>query len=474
MSATERLYYNDSHLLEFDARVIDLSEREDGTLAVTLDRTAFYPTGGGQPNDTGMLGEALVVDCIDDDDKGVLHLIRGPAPQIGDSVHGKIDRLRRLDHLQQHTGQHILSAAFVKLFEAPTRSFRVLEHECEIDVALEDPSDERIEQAVDLANQIIWECRPIQIRQVASAEAASLPLRKEPAREGELRVIEIEEFDLTPCGGTHARSTGEVGVIAVRSWERAKGLTRIQFMAGVRVLNDYRRANRTARATAELFSAGREDAPALVAKLIEENKKLTHRVRELDELACRAEAEALLKQFGLEAGYCPPPDREAVKDSSRGLSADEIVRSPTVREGPRFRTGSSSDRIISATASHRPTSGNTRLSDGGVAQEKPPFIIIKVFNDRDADSLKHLALALIAHPNVIALLGSRDGDTARLVFARSADAKGDMNALMHRVCVIIEGRGGGRPDMAQGGGNNVDGLSEAIERARASLSAPPQ
>src|SRR2546423_4670339 len=171
--------------------------------------------------------------------------------------------------MQQHTGQHILSAAFVKLFEAPTHSFRVLEHECEIDVALDDPTDERIEQAVNLANQIIWECRPIQVRQVTTQEATRLPLRKEPAREGELRVIEIADFDLTPCGGTHASSTGEVGVIAVRSWERAKGLTRIQFMAGIRVLRDYRKANRTASDVAALFSAGREDSPALVAKLID-------------------------------------------------------------------------------------------------------------------------------------------------------------------------------------------------------------
>ena len=419
MSATERLYYNDSRLLEFDARVIDLAKRGDGTTEVTLDRTAFYPTGGGQPNDTGMLGEALVIDCIDDDSKRVLHVIRGPAPQIGDTVHGKIDWLRRLDHLQQHTGQHILSAAFVKLFEAPTRSFRVLEHECEIDVALEDPTDERIEQAVNLANQIIWECRPIQIRQVTSAEAASLPLRKEPAREGELRVIEIDQFDLTPCGGTHARSTGEVGVIAVRSWERAKGLTRIQFMAGVRVLNDYRRANRTARAIAELFSAGREDAPALLAKSIEENKKLTHRVRELDELACRAEAEGLLR-----------------------------VSSPT--------PGSPSGQPAWGGVSEGSSATSTR-------------VIAKVFENRDAESLKHLALALIAHPNVVALLASRDNDTVRLVFARSSDARGDMNALMREACKVIDGRGGGKPDMAQGGGKNVTRLSEAIECARSSL-----
>src|SRR6266536_3388818 len=193
MSATERLYYNDSRLLEFDARVVDVSQRDDGAIAITLDRTAFYPTGGGQPNDTGTLGDARVIDCLDVEDEGVLHVIQGPTPEIGENVRGRIDWLRRLDHIQQHSGQHILSAAFVRLFAAPTHSFRVLEHECEIDVALEDPTDARIEEAVDLANQIIWESRPIQIRQVASAEAASLPLRKEPAREGELRVIEIEE-----------------------------------------------------------------------------------------------------------------------------------------------------------------------------------------------------------------------------------------------------------------------------------------
>ena len=424
MSATERLYYHDSRLLEFNAVVISVSERDDGQIAVTLDRTAFYPTGGGQPTDTGTLGDARVVDCIDAESDGVLHMIQGSVPEIGDRVHGKIDWLRRLDHLQQHTGQHILSAAFVKLFDAPTHSFRVLEHECEIDVALDVPTDERIEQAIDLANQIIWENRPMTIRQVTSEEAATLPLRKEPSREGELRVIEIDDFDLTPCGGTHAKSTGEVGVIAVRSWERAKGLTRIQFMAGVRVLADYRKANRTARDVAAMFSSGREDSLALVARSVEESKKLRRRVSELEEVACRVEAEDLLKQ---------------ASDSNRGSS-------PTVREGsvwdssPTVREGSFNARIIA-----------------------------KLFDDRDVDSLKHLALALIAHSNTIALLGSRDGDTARLVFARSSDAPGDMSALMSRVCPIIEGRGGGRPDMAQGGGRNFEKLAEAIDLALKAL-----
>src|SRR5712691_1031288 len=433
MSATERLYYHDSRLLEFDAVVISVSERDDGQIAVILDRTAFYPTGGGQPTDIGTLGEARVVDCIDVESDGVLHMIQGSVPEIGDPIHGKFDWLRRLDHLQQHTGQHILSAAFVQLFDAPTRSFRVLEHECEIDVGLDDPTDERIEHAVDLANQIIWESRPISIRQVTSEEAGGLALRKEPAREGELRIIEIDDFDLTPCGGTHARSTGEVGVIAVRSWERAKGLLRIQFMAGIRVLADYRKANRTARDVAAMFSAGREDSPALVARSVDESKKLRRRVSELEEVACRVEAEELLH------------DRAALTDSSRGLSAQRDAR---------YRTGSGSDRVNSSTLEE---TGNNQI------------IIAKVFDDRDADSLKRLALALIAHSNTVALLGSRDGETAHLVFARSSDAAGDMNSLMHGACSIIGGRGGGRPDMAQGGGKNVEKLAEAIKHATSSL-----
>jgi alanyl-tRNA synthetase len=403
MSATERLYYRDTHLMEFDANVIDVSERDDGAIAVTLDRTAFYPTGGGQPNDTGSLGEARVIDCIDLEDAGVLHLIQGPVPQVGDAVHGVIDQRRRLDHMQQHTGQHILSAAFVNLYDAPTHSFRVMEHECEIDVALDDPTDEKIERAVDLANETIWRNLPVQILEVTAEEAVQLALRKEPARAGELRVIEIGEFDLTPCGGTHAQATGEVGVIVVRGWERAKGLTRIQFMAGLRVVNDYRKANRTASQTAGLFSAGRENSPELVAKLIDDNKKLARRVRELDAIASRVEA----------------------------------------------------DQILQTDSPGSPS----------------PLVITRVFNDRDAESLKHLAQALVAHPAVVALLGSADGETARLVFARSADANGDMNALMRQACEMLDGRGGGKADMAQGGGRNVAALEGALNTAARTLTA---
>ncbi len=401
MPPTERLYYQDSHLIEFEARVIANSERVSGWTAVTLDRTAFYPTGGGQPSDTGTLNGLRVVECIDDEEDGVWHVIQGRAPEVGTIVRGRVDWLRRLDHMQQHTGQHIFSQAFVKLFNAPTRSFRVLDESCEIDVDLDNPTNETIERAVELANNVIWENRVITIKQVTSQEASQLPLRKESAREGDLRLIEIEGFDLTPCGGTHAYQTGEVGMIAVRSWERAKGLARIEFVAGMRALADYRRANQSARAAAGVFSAALADTPELAARMIEENKQLHRRVRSLEEIAARVEAEELL---------------------ARATAAPDNIR-----------------------------------------------IVKELFENRDSESLKQLAVSLISHSATIALLGSRDQDAARLVFARSADAPGDMNALIRDACVMLDGRGGGKPDLAQGGGKNFDKLSEAVEMAAKQL-----
>ncbi|MGB7922321.1 MAG: DHHA1 domain-containing protein [Pyrinomonadaceae bacterium] len=403
MSATERLYYEDSHLLEFDARVTSVTERVSGWIAVTLDRTAFYPTGGGQPSDTGRLNDASVVECLEVGDAGggVLHVIQGQPLEVGAAVTGHVDWPRRLDHIQQHTGQHILSQAFVALYGAETRSFRMMEQASEIDVALDDPSDERIERAVELANSIVWENRRVTVRQVTKEEAAQMPLRKDSAREGELRIIEIEGFDLSPCGGTHAKRSGEVGLIAARSWERAKGLTRIEFVAGGRALADYRRANRTARSLASMFSVGRDETPASVTRFLEDHKEITRRARQLEEIAARVEAVELIAEA-------------------------------------------------------------TQRSDG-------VNIVARLFDGRDAEGLKRLALALIAHPATIALLGSRDGDNARLVFARSTDAGGDMNALVRDACAILDGRGGGRADMAQGGGHQTERLAEAIEQAAQKL-----
>jgi alanyl-tRNA synthetase len=401
MSKTERLYYANSHLVVFDANVLAVTDRVSGWAGVTLDRTAFYPTGGGQPSDVGLMNSARVVECIDQEENGVLHIVEGEVPRVGDPVTGKVDWTVRLDHIQQHTGQHILSQAFVALYGAETRGFRMLTDTSEIDVELENPSEGRIQAAVEFANEIIWNDREIKIHNVTASEAALMPLRKDSAREGELRIIEIENFDLSPCGGTHAQRTGEVGMIAIRSWERAKGMTRVVFVAGGRSLADYNRVNGVARSVAAMFSAGRDESPGLVTKIIEENKQLTRRVAVLESIAARVEAEELLSG----ASYA----------------------------------------------------GETR-------------VVSRAFEHRDAEALKRLALALTSNQRTVAILGSRDGDTARLVFARSADSPGDMNALMKQACEVINGRGGGKPDLAQGGGRKIEKLEQVLENAVQSLS----
>ena len=396
MSKTERLYYADSHLTVFDATVIDVTDRVSGWSGVTLDRSAFYPTGGGQPSDVGFLNSAKVVECIDQEENGILHIVEGTAPRIGDRVTGQVDWSMRLDHLQQHTGQHILSQAFVSLYGAETNGFRMMKEASEIDVELENPSDSRIQAAVELANEIIWGDRELRVHTVTPDEAARMPLRKESGRSGMLRVIEIDNFDLTPCGGTHAQRSGEVGIITVRSWERAKGLTRVVFLAGGRVLADYNRANSTARRVASMFSAARDEAPHLVEKAIEEIKQLTRRNSALESIAARVEADDL-------------------------ISSAETVE-------------------------------NVR-------------IVSQIFDTKDAEALKRLAHAMSTRDRTVALLGSTGAETARLVFARSADAPGDMNLLLKAACVTLEGRGGGKPDLAQGGGPKVEKVQEALNNA---------
>jgi alanyl-tRNA synthetase len=397
---TQRLYYSDSHLVEFEARVLEVSQTEDGRAAVSLDRTAFYPTGGGQPTDTGTLGAARVVECVDEEGGGVLHVCEGEAPAEGQTVVGRVDWPRRLDHIQQHTGQHILSQAFVELYGAQTRSFRMMEEMCEIDVELADPSDEKVERAVRRANEIVWNDRPVRVHFVTPEAAARMPLRKDSAREGELRVIEIEGFDFSPCGGTHAGSTGEVGCVVARQWERAKGLVRVTFAAGGRSLEDYARANRTARTAAALFSVARDEAAEAAARLQDEHKHLQRRLRAAEETAARAEARELYE--------------EAAASTAEGATA---------------------------------------------------VVVARAFEGHDAEGLRRLAAALAAHARCVALLGSVEGGAARLVFARGAEAPGDMNALMRDACQTLGGRGGGRPDMAQGGGQHAERLAEALDAA---------
>src|SRR5690349_2145524 len=216
---TDRLYYRDSFLFEFDAQVIE-SLQVDGRHAVVLDRTAFYPTSGGQVHDTGKIlaggREFAVAEVADDESGRVFHYLTEPLPANA-PVHGQIDSARRIDHIQQHTGQHVLSAAFIQLFNMPTVSFHMGEESCTIDLQTQSLLPQQAEKAERLANQIIAEDRPVSIRFVPLEEARQLGLRKLPPKQtGNLRLIDIQNFDLCACGGTHVRATGQIGCILVR------------------------------------------------------------------------------------------------------------------------------------------------------------------------------------------------------------------------------------------------------------------
>ena len=294
---TTKLYWHDSHLTQFSAQVVDCFV-QDGHQVVVLDQSAFYPGGGGQPYDTGTINAARVTAVAMAEDGRLLHRLEGDVPfTVGEAVSGVVDWPRRLEMLQQHTGQHILSQAFWQLFGAETRGFRIFDQVAEIDLTLDRSPDElaaAMGQAEELANTVVFEDRAVRLHTVTPAEAAQLPLRKENFNTDCVRVVEIADFDWSPCGGTHARRTGEVGLIAVRGWERAKRMTRVQFVCGGRALRDYRAANQTATSVARRLSVGRDEAPEAVARLLDEHKKLERRARALGELATQAEAQELL------------------------------------------------------------------------------------------------------------------------------------------------------------------------------------
>ena len=230
MAKTERLYYDDSYLREFEAQVIDVRPQA-AHFRVHLDRTAFYPESGGQPMDRGTLGGLLVVQ-VTEEEEAVVHLVERELPR--EKVKGVIDWPRRFDHMQQHTGQHVLSAAFQKVAEARTVGFHLGTEISTIDLDSDRLGYRQMEEAEELANQVVFEDRPVHIIYCAAAEANQMELRKPTQRAGEVRVVEVEGFDRSACGGTHVRRTGGVGLILLRKIERRKELTRVEFVCGGR------------------------------------------------------------------------------------------------------------------------------------------------------------------------------------------------------------------------------------------------
>ncbi len=303
---SRRLYYTDPALHEFDSVVEEMTPASHGQsrAGIVLRETAFYPTSGGQVYDTGWLltgngGRARVAEVVEREDGKVVHYLEAPAKELtsGVVVHGEIDRDRRLDHMQQHSGQHVLSAAFVELYQLPTVSFHMGEDSCSIDLSTPIISPGQIAAVEKRANEIIFESRPVRIRFVSRSEAENLGLRKlPPADRDELRLIEIADFDLSACGGTHVSATGQIGCILLRKTEKVKQGTRVEFVCGGRAATTARRDYTALTEAAGLFSTQLWDVPTQIRKNFEEAKALRRERDDALEQLAEAMASAVLKE----------------------------------------------------------------------------------------------------------------------------------------------------------------------------------
>ena len=402
---TDRLYYTDPYLKAFDATV-DRVEARDGRVLVRLDRTAFYPTSGGQPFDTGLLGGSRVVDVVDNDDGSIAHVVEQTgALQAGRAVQGEIDWARRFDHMQQHTGQHVLSAAFDRLSGVRTISFHLGAAASTIDLARE-LSPAEITVAETEANRIVWEDRPVAIRFASAEEAASMPLRKEASRGGTLRLIDVDGFDLSACGGTHVARTGGIGIIVVASWERFKGGHRITFLCGGRALTGYRGFRDVVTGSVQRLSVLPDELPEAIDRL-------------------QADAKELKRSLG------------ALQGELARYQADDLA--------------ASAEAVI--------------LRSEGTS-ETCQLVVRAV--DADASGLKALATALAARPHHFVILLS-SSSPALAVVARSSNVSLHAQRLLASLHATFGGRGGGKADFAQGGGL-VGSTEAILAAARAAIS----
>lgn len=374
----ERLYYRDPYLEAFDAHVVRV-ESYEGRAAAVLDRTAFYPTSGGQPFDTGTLGGARVIDVVDREDGVILHVLDGtvdPGP-----VHATIDWPRRFEHMQQHTGQHILSAAFDRLLNARTESFHLGSIASTIDLNRSVTAND-LTRVEDEANRVVWEDRPVGIRFAEAADVARMPLRKETARNGTIRLIEVTDFDISACGGTHVARTGAIGAIVVQSTERFRGGTRIEFLCGTRAVRGYRTLRDSVAASVRLISVLPAELPAGIERLQAEAKDAKRQVKDLQNRLAVFEAHALV--------------------------------------------------------AHAESYGDLR-------------VVSAVLEGWDQPGLKAIAAAIAADPGHVAMIFGAPPPSG-VVVARATDAAVDSAAILEQLVRRFGGKGGGRSELAQGGG----------------------
>ena len=412
---TERLYRDDPYLLDFDAVVVARRRHQDRP-AVVLDRTAFYAESGGQPWDTGTLGGATVVAVVEEDG-AILHVL--DAEVADDRVHGRVDGPRRLDHMQQHHGQHLLSRALVEVASARTLSFHLGSEEVTIDLD-RNVTDDELRRAEARANEIVWQARPVSVREVTRQEAESLlagdigRLHGGPALDDRaqsrstraldeagdrIRLIEAQGFDLQACSGTHPRTTSAVGVVVAVGHERYKGGSRIRFVCGHRALAAMHRRQHVLDEVGAAFSSGLEGLPEAARRTLEQLRESERRGRDLLERAMEGEARRLLAEAG-----------------------------------------------------------------------RVPAVVARAYDGWPAVDLRALAGHLVARAPCVALLGSR-ADKAYLVFAQSEGLPHDVPALLRDALPLVGGRGGGRGNLAQGGGDRLEGLDDALTKAEQTVRA---
>ena len=395
---SDRLYYTDPSLASFDAHVSDIREvsRTQGRSLwqIALDRSAFYPTSGGQPHDTGVLtatssGGALLeapILAVEEDDQGeVWHTT--PKPLLaGTPVRGYVDWSRRRDHMQQHSGQHLLSAVVYRQLGAATVSFHLGEMTSTIDLAREAISPEELERVEDAVNEIIAENRAVTMRTIPRVEAEMLlaagTLHKLPDREGDIRLIEIDEIDVNACGGTHVEATGQIGGLLIRGTERMRQGVRVEFVCGIRAMVTARQDLATLTRTAATLSVGRLDVGDAVDRLLAEGKAANKARQKLTEELAGYQASSLLLELSSQTGR---------------------------------------------------------------------KVLQRTFADRDAGYLKLLASRMVASESQICvLLASTQEEPARVIVAASSDARIDCGTLLREALAAYGLRGGGSPTMAQG------------------------
>jgi alanyl-tRNA synthetase len=383
---TERLYYHDCYLRHFNARVV---ETADGGATAYLDRTAFYPTSGGQPFDTGSIGGVAVVDVVDEGER-IAHRLANPLAYA--AVDCVLDWDRRFDHMQQHTGQHLLSAVFAEQFGLHTVSFHLGAESSTIDLDAAAVDDRTVQETERCAGAIVFENRPVTFEYRDAAEAEGL--RKASAREGKLRIVVIEGLDRSACGGTHVRATGEIGPILIRKLEKVRQTVRVEFLCGGRAVRRARADYEALSRVAQQFSASLEDAPALLASHLEGSRTADKARRKLElELA----------------GY---RGRELYDDTAAAPDG-------TRRHVRRMASGSMEEiRALAQSFTERPKAVF-------LAALEPPAILYAVSADLGIDAGKVLQKAL-------AEIGGRGGGNARFAQGSVPDA-----ALLDKVLAVL-------------------------------------